>query len=130
MGPIQNLLRSSTRVGSVKHKFFLYGQNTVYGRAKTATLRVYGQLETGSRTQTLVSRVREHSGVGCDKLKRLTMEVFSTLEPVFDGSFIRLPTSRELLCPGTFVFFMGNKDKKQLGRRCKSFNKTLFSTKR
>ena len=56
MGPIQNLHGAHTKLTQVfeaQHKFFLYRQNTVYGHAKTATLRVYGQLETGSLTQTL-----------------------------------------------------------------------------
>ena len=49
--------------------------------------------------------------------------MFSMLEPIFDGSLIWLPTSRELLCPGTFIFFCTagqSIDAKQLGRimRC------------
>ena len=31
--------------------------------------------------------------------------MFHLLEPVFDGSLIRLPRSKELICPGTFVFY-------------------------
>jgi hypothetical protein len=45
--------------------------------------------------------------------------MFSSLEPVFDGSLTRLPRSKELLCPGTFFFFQGSgmsSDSKQLGR--------------
>jgi hypothetical protein len=31
--------------------------------------------------------------------------MLNLLEPIFDGSLIRLPRSKELLCPGTFVLF-------------------------
>ncbi len=31
--------------------------------------------------------------------------MFNLLEPIFDGSLIRLPRSKELLCPDTFVLF-------------------------
>ena len=47
--------------------------------------------------------------------------MFQSLEPVFNGSLTRLPRSKELLCPGTLVFFEvpglnSDSDAKQLGR--------------
>jgi len=32
-------------------------------------------------------------------------ELYNSVEPVFDGSFIRLTSSKDIVCPGTFVFF-------------------------
>jgi hypothetical protein len=50
--------------------------------------------------------------------------MFTSLEPIFDGSFTRLPTSKELVCPGTlFVYFLTpnlNGDASQLGRIIRS----------
>jgi hypothetical protein len=56
------------------------------------------------------------------------MVIFSSLEPVFNGALTRLPRTRELLCPGTFVYFSDcNSDEKQVGRiiRCGSTNVTI-----
>jgi hypothetical protein len=53
--------------------------------------------------------------------------MFTSFEPIFDGSFTRLPTSKELVCPGTFVFFLTpDKDPlaKQLGRIVRSGHDT------
>ena len=49
----------------------------VYGCAKTATLRVYGQLEMGSRTQTLVliHIWRAFATVQSESHKRLAWDV-------------------------------------------------------
>jgi hypothetical protein len=52
-------------------------------------------------------------------------DMFSALEPIFDGSLIRLPTTNELLCPGTFVFFSTpglNVEAKQMGRIIRSLD--------
>jgi hypothetical protein len=49
--------------------------------------------------------------------------MFTSLEPIFDGSFTRLPTSKELVCPGTFVFVLPpdlNPEAKLLGRIIRS----------
>jgi hypothetical protein len=49
--------------------------------------------------------------------------MFRVLEPIFDGSLTRLPRSKELVCPGTFVFFLPSEEDpetKQLGRIIRS----------
>ena len=32
-------------------------------------------------------------------------ELYNGVEPIFDGSFTRLPISKDIVCPGTFVLF-------------------------
>ena len=32
-------------------------------------------------------------------------ELYNGVEPIFDGSFTRLPISKDIICPGTFVLF-------------------------
>jgi len=32
-------------------------------------------------------------------------ELYNDVEPIFDGSFTRLPISKDIVCPGTFVLF-------------------------
>jgi hypothetical protein len=54
--------------------------------------------------------------------------MFFSLEPVFDGSLTRIPRTKELLCPGTFIFFDGqcsNGDTRLLGRIIWSGNPTV-----
>jgi len=42
--------------------------------------------------------------------------LFGSLEPCFDGNIIRLPSTKQIACPGSFVFFDGVNCSKQLGR--------------
>lgn len=56
------------------------------------------------------------------------MVAFASLEPVFDGCLTRVPGTKELLCPGTFIFFdvqCSSGETKQLGRIIRSGSATV-----